>query len=511
MNIEKIYFLNLDLGIKHTGVESSALLRSKLFINQLDLKPTFITSKYRSQSAVEVRQLKAQNKLAADVEVINLYDYFQSHTSNNDNALSIYDGEVVIPVSGTQPQRYLDANGKLKVSVFYNQLNQCLHYIVHFLDQKKWRRDYYHEGGNLSCTHLFDNQGQKVTQEIFYRGDGSLCLIKSHFYKEDGTRALTQIQVVDSHGQVVKVLKDEKELIGHLLWLYFEEKQETSVLLIDRNSLFYKSAINMRKQFGSDKVKVISAIHNVHAVNYQQKETSRINVNYVSVFDDLSQPDAVIVQTNAQRRDIIDRFGDTSNVYAIPHSYESTFKKTDEIVRDPFKAVCFARYSSDKNHELAIEAFAKVVKKLPRAEFHCYGSGLRLTELQEMVKSLAMTQNIFLHGWCDSVAEEYESAALSIISSASESFSLTIAESLAHGCPVVGFDVPYGQKELIQTGVNGYLVSFKETEAMADSVVQIMSNPKLQRELSTNARKSSQRYSESEVKFLWQEVFKKIF
>ncbi len=121
-----------------------------------------------------------------------------------------------------------------------------------------------------------------------------------------------------------------------------------------------------------------------------------------------------------------------------------------------------------------------------------------------------MTRNIFLHGWCEKVSEQYESAALSIISSPSESFSLTIAESLAHGCPVVGFNVPYGPQELIESGVNGYLVEFKETDAMAERIIQIMKDPSLQRELSNNARESSKRFSESTVKDLWVKLFQNI-
>lgn len=127
-----------------------------------------------------------------------------------------------------------------------------------------------------------------------------------------------------------------------------------------------------------------------------------------------------------------------------------------------------------------------------------------------MVKELGMEKNIFLNSWCDSVAKEYEAAGMSIITSPSESFSLTIAESLAHGAPVVGFDVPYGPKELIQSGENGYLVPFGDTDAMAEKVVLMMTDPMLLRELSENARLNSKRYSESVVKDLWQKLLEDI-
>ena len=249
--------------------------------------------------------------------------------------------------------------------------------------------------------------------------------------------------------------------------------------------------------------------YNLHAVNYKEKNTCRINYNYASVFKDLTQVDALVVQTNIQKNDILERFDNPSNIYAIPHTYEAPLKE-EIIERNPLRAVYFARYDNDKKHELAIEAFAKVVETLPTAEFHCYGAGARLSELRKMVKELGMEKNIFLNSWCDSVAKEYEAAGMSIITSPSESFSLTIAESLAHGAPIVGFDVPYGPKELIQSGENGYLVPFGDTDAMAEKVVLMMTDPILLRELSENARLNSKRYSESVVKDLWQKLLEDI-
>jgi poly(glycerol-phosphate) alpha-glucosyltransferase len=87
---------------------------------------------------------------------------------------------------------------------------------------------------------------------------------------------------------------------------------------------------------------------------------------------------------------------------------------------------------------------------------------------------------------------------------------LTIAESLAHGYPVVGFDVSYGLQELIQSGANGYLVPFKATDEMAERVLQVMMDSDLQKKLSANARESSKLYSEARVKELWQALFQTV-
>lgn len=518
------YFFNVNIGVVHTGVESSSLLRSKFFYNQFKIAPIFITYVYKSQLITEVDILKAQEKLPKASIVFSIYDYFQQFSSSE----KLYKNEVtingeVVPHENKDNLKYLDAEGRLKAYVIYNRLNNKLHYINHFDNGIKRRRDYYHENGSLSCSQMLSIEiKDRIYQEIFYRYDRKICLIKEYFYSDSGKREKTRCQVFDNYGCFIGFMSD-LEFTFYFLDQYFNEKREdsifkpsmkgkeSSILLIDKNKFFYEPVLMLKKNSIKGRFKLITAIHNLHAINYQKKETSRININYAPIFEDISQPDAVIVQTNIQKNDIIERFGDTNNIYAIPHTYDSPLKNgEEEITRTPHKAIYFARYNHDKKHELAIEAFTKVVEVLPQAELHCYGSGSRLSELQEMVKRLGMTKNIFLHGWCDNVAVEYESATLSVISSPSESFSLTIAESLAHGCPVVGFDVPYGPKELIESDKNGYLVPYGDIEMMADKILLIMEDLNLQRRLSERAREAAERYSEVMVKELWERIFQDI-
>lgn len=502
----RVYFLNQDLGGKHTGIESSALLRSSLFINKLNIYPTFITCKYRCQLGTEIQELQRKNKLSGDIQVVNLYDFLQQLKDTQQTKLTLYSGDVIIPLVGEGYRKYLDVNNQVKVNAVYNNTNSRLHYVVHFHQGKKWRRDYYHEGGGLSCSQLLDSDGKAILQEVFYRTDHTICLIKNYMREAGRERPLVRIQVIDNNGCISEVLDAEADFIEYFLKIFFAEKNEISILLIDKNRFFYEPALKIREYYGKHRIKVIAAVHNLHAVNYHKKETSRININYTSIFADLSKPDAVIVQTDIQKRDIVERFGDTRNVYAIPHTYENQLQLEIEVVRNPFKAVFFARYNLDKKHDLAIQAFATVVKRIPEAELHCYGTGTCKAELIKLVSKFKMERNIYLHGWCDNVAIEYESVALSMLSSPSESFSLTIVESLAHGCPVVAFDVPYGPKELIHSGETGYLVPYANTMEMADKIVNIMLDKSLQYRLSENARVSAKQFSESVVVKKWRQV-----
>lgn len=51
-----------------------------------------------------------------------------------------------------------------------------------------------------------------------------------------------------------------------------------------------------------------------------------------------------------------------------------------------------------------------------------------------------------------------------------EGFSLALLESLAHGVPVISYDIKYGPNELITSDFNGYLITKNDEDALFDKV-----------------------------------------
>lgn len=504
----RFYFLNIDIGLKYAGVEASSILRSELFFNELNIEPTFITAKYKSFHAQDFLELKRQSRINVNSVLVNAYDILQNINrdvlySRFDYAVS--DDEKCMPVSGFLDKKIFDENDKIIKYIVYHKVYNLLHYINHFNSSGKWRRDYYDCLGFLSCTQFL--RQNKVYQEIYYRPDSSLALIKN-YYNLNSKVTSVEIQILDDSSNLIKTVLSEEDLVCYALLKYFSRVKYEVVLIIDRCRFYYPIAAEIKNKISTffARVFVIPVIHNLHLITNTETGAKRINYNYLEIFKSPIHADAVLVQTEIQRNEIANDFK-IANAFAIPHSYNNEDKITKGVLRNNYKAIYLARYSKEKRHELAILAFSKVVESIPEATFYCYGFGSMLPELKKLVVSLGLEKNIFLCSWTDSISEEYQSAALSIISSQSESFSLTIAESLAYGCPVVAFDVPYGPRELILNGVNGYLVSYPDVHEMAAKVISIMNNKNLLLELSTQAKASAVRYSEATVSHRWISLF----
>ncbi|MFM7022690.1 MAG: glycosyltransferase [Flavobacteriales bacterium] len=105
----------------------------------------------------------------------------------------------------------------------------------------------------------------------------------------------------------------------------------------------------------------------------------------------------------------------------------------------------------------------------------------------------------------EAAATVYNAASVFVIPSLEDNLPNTIVEALSCGTPSVGFAIG-GIKEMIATGVNGYLAQPKNAADLAKGIVQVLENPDFE-----GARRSAlERYSNAVVAQKHIEFFKSI-
>lgn len=150
--------------------------------------------------------------------------------------------------------------------------------------------------------------------------------------------------------------------------------------------------------------------------------------------------------------------------------------------------VTVARLAKQKQLDVLLRAFARVVKILP-ARLLILGEGLLRSQLESLCRELQIEDCVAMPGY-DRNPYRYMSACdVFVLASAWEGCPIALQEAMACGAAVVVNDAPGGSKDLIEHGKYGMMVAPGDSEALATGILQILTNPNLKQHYQTQACK----------------------
>ncbi len=121
-----------------------------------------------------------------------------------------------------------------------------------------------------------------------------------------------------------------------------------------------------------------------------------------------------------------------------------------------------------------IRAFAKVHTKIP-SRLLLVGEGPERQASQELAKELGVIEDVLYLGTQDYIENLLGCADLFLLPSSEESFGLAALEAMSCETPVVGSNAG-GIPEVVDHGVNGYLHDVGDIDAMANSMIDLLSD-----------------------------------
>lgn len=158
------------------------------------------------------------------------------------------------------------------------------------------------------------------------------------------------------------------------------------------------------------------------------------------------------------------------------------------VVWDP-RLLYVGRLAHEKGADLAIEAFASVRRRMPRARMTVAGEGPLRAALEQRAIALGMRNAIDFVGWVlpDRVPTLINQHAAVLMPSRQDSFPLVALEAGALGRPLVASRVG-GLPEIVVDRATGLLVDAGDVRGLADAAVRVLSNPDQARRMGRAAR-----------------------
>ena len=204
----------------------------------------------------------------------------------------------------------------------------------------------------------------------------------------------------------------------------------------------------------------------------------------------------------------------------IKNFYPSFIRKKTSIIYNPVSDEVFSKGSNDKminriinvgkldaqkNQTMLIKAFAKVAPLFPDLQLVIYGEGPLRAELESLVSSFKLQDRVLLPGRTEHVIDEMRKSKIFCFSSDYEGMSNALLEAICVGLPVITTNVS-GASELVQNGVNGFIVDVRNEAQMVSAMKTLLLDADLMKRFSSANRSQASKYSIDAIVNQWEHL-----
>lgn len=189
---------------------------------------------------------------------------------------------------------------------------------------------------------------------------------------------------------------------------------------------------------------------------------------------------------------------ETFNLHDVTAIHNAVKKFAGPVVLDPtlkalhdkgyFLIGNIGRMTEQKGFVYFIEAMPDILKRHPKAKFIIVGAGELEQSLRAEVAKLHLEQYVIWLGFRRDVQNVMSQLDLIVLSSLWEGLPLTPIEAFSVGRSVVATAVD-GTVEIVQNGVNGYLIPPRDSEAITEKCCELADQPALLQKFEAKARK----------------------
>ncbi|KQO01984.1 hypothetical protein ASF21_10630 [Arthrobacter sp. Leaf234] len=350
--------------------------------------------------------------------------------------------------------------------------------------------------GELRRRVRYDQTGAIVLQIDYLRADGSVYASDRRDLTDFGTEGGRLVTLCDSNGLQVASWNQMWPL--YLFWLDVVVAGRETFMIIDS-----KSTANFITRYRRPNVITMHLVHNSHMAAGQLPPHGELSRVRRYTFERLSSFDAVIFLTAAQKKDVDDVYGASATTGVVPNSTELVPFDVDQE-RDSGVGVMLASLNGRKRVQHAIKAVKIARDSGADCSLMIFGDGPDRGRLEQFVDESGLLSSVHLPGFSETARQNLWAASFTLLTSTTEGLPLVLLEAMSGGCLPIAYDIPYGPADLIEDGVNGFLVPPGDVEAVAQRIAKISSSSADElRAMRAAARGTAERFSDPAVTARW--------
>lgn len=254
---------------------------------------------------------------------------------------------------------------------------------------------------------------------------------------------------------------------------------------------------------GSLGVPVVSTIHSDHRLDYMHRPLARCIYGTLNALA-LRKMDALVCVSKAMREKYAARGFRRGMLFSIYNGVDMAAPQ-QEMSREAFLAAhgipaapgdilagTAARFDAVKDLSTMLRGFAAAAKEEPRLRLILAGTGAEEEALRALAKELSVSDRVHFTGWLSDTDVLYASLDICLLTSLSETFPYALTDAAKFCVPVIATAVG-GVPELVENGVNGFLLSPGDAAALAADILKLSHDAALRQKLGAALRERTSR------------------
>ncbi len=153
-----------------------------------------------------------------------------------------------------------------------------------------------------------------------------------------------------------------------------------------------------------------------------------------------------------------------------------------DIPENALLAISVGRLSPEKGHRFLIEAMKLLEEELDNIYFLFCGEGVCTPNLQHQASEYSVHFHCRFAGFQTDMSSIYNACDFLVLPSLTEGLPNVVLEAFAHKKPVVATSVG-GVPEVVDDGLNGFLVPSEDAAALAEAIRRLIRNDEIRRKM----------------------------
>ena len=165
----------------------------------------------------------------------------------------------------------------------------------------------------------------------------------------------------------------------------------------------------------------------------------------------------------------------SSKFYVMAEEEKKELRRTMGIEENTKVILNIGELLPNKNQKTAIAAMEKVIAKVPNTKLLIAGNGSERENLEQLIREKHLEEYVTLLGYTTQIHNYLNVCDVLVACSFREGLPLNLMEAMLCRKPIVASN-NRGHRELIQEGVNGYLVDPRDVNAFAERICHVLNS-----------------------------------